>query len=188
MIFSLLDEIKNPVATTVSSNYDVPRSFSVSQGEKMKIGELGKATHTQIETIRYYEREGLLPETARTEGNYRVYGSGHVDRLSFIRHCRGLDMTLDEIRILLRFKDSPHENCAQVNDLLDEHIGHVATRIKELKVLERQLKTLREKCRESQLASQCGILTELSSASWHGHESSSNNGHVHGAHGLKRKP
>jgi len=106
----------------------------------MKIGELAKATHTQVETIRYYEREGLLPETARTEGNYRVYGNEHTDRLSFIRHCRGLDMTLEEIRVLLRFKDSPHENCADVNDLLDEHIGHVETRIKELKSLQRNSK------------------------------------------------
>lgn len=151
----------------------------------MKIGELAKATHTQVETIRYYEREGLLPETARTEGNYRVYDSVHVDRLSFIRHCRGLDMTLDEIRVLLRFKDSPHENCEQVNDLLDEHIGHVAARIKELRALERQLKTLRESCHESQQAGQCGILTELSSASRHVHEPVAPRGHVHGAHSLK---
>ncbi len=151
----------------------------------MKIGELAKATHTQVETIRYYEREGLLPETPRTEGNYRVYGSEHVERLSFIRHCRGLDMTLGEIRMLLLFKDSPHENCAQVNDLLDEHIGHVATCIKELKALERQLKTLRENCPESQQASQCGILTELSTASRHAHGSTARRGHVHGAHGLK---
>ena len=153
----------------------------------MKIGELAKAAHTQVETIRYYEREGLLPETPRTEGNYRVYGSEHVDRLSFIRHCRGLDMTLDEIRVLLRFKDSPHENCAQVNDLLDEHIGHVAARIKELKELERQLKTLRENCRESQQASQCGILTGLSTASLQDHGSTTSMGHVHGAHSLKGK-
>lgn len=146
----------------------------------MKIGELAKAAHTQVETIRYYEREGLLPETPRTEGNYRVYGSEHVDRLSFIRHCRGLDMTLDEIRVLLRFKDSPHENCAQVNDLLDEHIGHVASRIKELKALERQLKALRENCRESQQASQCGILTELSTASRSDCESATSRVHVHG--------
>ena len=74
----------------------------------MKIGELAKATHTQVETIRYYEREGLLPETARTEGNYRVYGPEHVERLSFIRYCRSLDMALNEIRALLRMKDSPH--------------------------------------------------------------------------------
>ena len=153
----------------------------------MKIGELAKATHCQVETIRYYEREGLLPETVRTEGNYREYGDEHVDRLSFIRNCRGLDMTLDEIRVLLRFKDSPLENCADVNDLLDEHIGHVAARIKELKVLERQLKTLRENCRESQQASQCGILSELSTASPQDHESTTRLGHVHGAHSLKGK-
>jgi Cd(II)/Pb(II)-responsive transcriptional regulator len=160
---------------------------ATAQGEDMKIGELAKAAHTQVETIRYYEREGLLPETPRTEGNYRVYGSEHVDRLSFIRHCRGLDMTLDEIRVLLRFKDSPHENCAQVNDLLDEHIGHVASRIKELKALERQLKALRENCRESQQASQCGILTELSTASRSDCESATSRVHVHGAHSLKGK-
>jgi len=153
----------------------------------MKIGELAKATHCQVETIRYYEREGLLPETVRTEGNYRVYGDEHVDRLSFIRNCRGLDMTLDEIRVLLRFKDSPLENCADVNDLLDEHIGHVAARIKELKELERQLKTLRENCRESQQASQCGILSELSTASPQDHESTTRVGHVHGAHSLSGK-
>lgn len=94
-------------------------------------------------------------------------------------------MTLDEIRVLLRFKDSPQENCAQVNDLLDEHIGHVAARIKDLRALERQLKSLRENCRESQQASQCGILTELSTASSRAHQSTGRSGHVHGAHSVK---
>ena len=60
----------------------------------MKIGELAKAAGTQVETIRYYEREGLLPLANRTEGNYRVYDSAHAQRLAFIRHCRCLDMTL----------------------------------------------------------------------------------------------
>ena len=87
--------------------------------------------------------------------------------------------------VLLRTKDAPHENCAQVNDLPDEHIDHVAPRIKELKALERQLKTLRESCRESQQARQCGILTELSSASRQVHEPATRRGHVHGAHSLK---
>ena len=68
----------------------------------MKIGELAEATGTQIETIRYYEREGLLPEPGRSTGNYRIYDRVHADRLSFIRHCRALDMNLDEIRVLLR--------------------------------------------------------------------------------------
>ena len=86
----------------------------------MKIGELAKATHTQVETIRYYEREGLLPQTVRTEGNYRVYGVEHLDRLSFIRNCRGLDMTPDEIRALLGYFFLAHSHrycrcCSQVN-------------------------------------------------------------------------
>lgn len=127
----------------------------------MKIGELARLTGAQVETIRYYEREGLLPETARTEGNYRIYGQAHVERLSFIRNCRSLDMTLDEIQVLLRFKDSPEVNCAAVNTLLDEHIGHVADRIRELHQLERHLKGLRKLCQEEQDAGHCGILNEL---------------------------
>ncbi len=91
----------------------------------MKIGELAKATGTQTETIRYYERVQLLPTAKRTESNYRVYDSSHVERLAFIRHCRSLDMTLDEIRVLLHFKDAPGENCGAVDALLQAHIGHV---------------------------------------------------------------
>jgi Cd(II)/Pb(II)-responsive transcriptional regulator len=124
----------------------------------MKIGELAVATQTQVETIRYYEREGLLPQAPRSEGNYRIYGPEHVERLAFVRHCRSLDMTLDEIRVLLRFKDAPQAECGEVNALLDEHIGHVATRIRELRQLEKQLKALRE-------AAHCGILNELVQAS-----------------------
>lgn len=128
----------------------------------MKIGELATATQTQVETIRYYEREGLLPQAPRSEGNYRIYGPDHVERLGFIRHCRSLDMTLDEIRVLLRFKDSPSEDCGDVNALLDEHIGHVAARIRELRALEKQLKALREQCVVAQDAGHCGILSGLS--------------------------
>ena len=68
----------------------------------MHIGELARRTGIQVETIRYYEREGLLPEPARSDGNYRVYGPGHLEQLQFIRHCRSLDMSLDEVRTLLR--------------------------------------------------------------------------------------
>lgn len=149
----------------------------------MKIGELARVTNTQVETIRYYEREGLLPATARSEGNYRIYGEAHAERLSFIRHCRSLDMTLDEIRVLLRFKDAPADNCGEVNALLDEHIGHVAERMRELRQLERQLKGLRELCREAQDAAHCGILAELSQvARQNPAGNSSAAGHVRGAH------
>jgi Cd(II)/Pb(II)-responsive transcriptional regulator len=148
----------------------------------MKIGALAAQTHTQIETIRYYEREGMLPNPKRSDSNYRIYDDTHAKRLSFIRHCRGLDMTLDEIRVLLRFKDAPTENCREVNDLLDEHIGHVAGRIKELRQLEKQLKVLRETCLGGQDAGHCGILNELTEVSRHAKSSRSREGHVHGAH------
>ena len=64
----------------------------------MKIGELATLTGCPVETIRYYEREGLLPAPSRSAGNYRQYDTAHVERLSFIRHCRSLDMTQEEIR------------------------------------------------------------------------------------------
>ena len=130
----------------------------------MKIGELARLAGTNVETIRYYERDGLLPVPARSEGNYRIYGETHAQRLFFIRRCRGLDMTLDEIRVLLHFKESPQENCADVNRLLDRHIGHVTQRMQELQELERQLIELRERCGEARDAAYCGILDGLSQA------------------------
>lgn len=129
----------------------------------MKIGELSKATGTPVETIRFYERENLLPVAERSEGNYRIYGAAHEERLGFIRRCRSLDMALDEIRALLQFKDAPQENCGRINALLDDHIGHVAARIRELKGLQLQLKALREQCKDVQGVPECGILKELSS-------------------------
>lgn len=128
----------------------------------LKIGELAKQTGSQVETIRYYEREGLLAAPARSAGNYRLYGPAHVERLQFIRHCRSLDMTLEEIRSLLAFRDAPEQNCGAVNDLLDEHIGHVAHRIGELQALEKQLKALRRLCRRTRATRDCAILNTLS--------------------------
>jgi len=152
----------------------------------MKIGELALTAQTQVETIRYYEREGLLPQAPRSEGNYRIYGSEHVERLAFVRHCRSLDMTLDEIRVLLRFKDEPQAECADVNALLDEHIGHVVTRIRELRLLEKQLKALREQCAGVREAAHCGILKGLT------HEASPTGGrtssaHVPGSHSARSR-
>lgn len=131
--------------------------------ELLRIGELAQRTDCLVETIRYYERENLLAAPARSQGNYRLYGAQHVERLQFIRHCRSLDMTLDEIRDLLQFKDAPEANCAGVNALLDKHIGHVAHRIAELKTLQRQLRELRALCQHAQAVKDCGILQELSS-------------------------
>lgn len=151
----------------------------------MKIGELARATGTPVETIRYYEREGLLHGAARTAGNYRVYERGHVERLSFIRHCRGLDMALDEVRALLRIKDTPEEDCGRVSELLDAHIGHVASRIRELKGLERQLRALRERCGDSRQARECGILSGLSSVPDPLPEPAAPRAHVGPVHGVR---
>ena len=112
----------------------------------MKIGELATATDCAVETIRYYEREGLLPEPARRESNYRLSTQAHVERLTFIRNCRTLDMTLDEIRSLLRLRDSPEGQCDSVNALIDAHIAHVQARIDGLQALQAQLLELRRQC------------------------------------------
>lgn len=124
----------------------------------MKIGELAQATGIGVETVRFYEREGLLPAPARSPANYRAYTAEHLGRLAFIRHCRSLDLTLDEVRVLLRVKDSPHDDCGEVNGLLEAHIAHVGYRVRELKALERELKQLRGQCGCSREAKDCGIL------------------------------
>ena len=148
----------------------------------MKIGELAVASSTPIETIRYYERQGLLPAPARTAGNFRVYDALHQDRLLFVRFCRGLDMSLDEVRVLLRFKDAPGEDCGDVNALLDEHIGHVSTRIRELRALEQQLKELRARCGLSQSTDQCGILSGMTRAAQASPTAKRIKGHLRSVH------
>ncbi|WP_296249194.1 Cd(II)/Pb(II)-responsive transcriptional regulator [Pseudomonas sp. UBA4194] len=127
----------------------------------MKIGELAKTTDCQVETIRYYEREHLLPPPARSDGNYRLYTQAHVERLTFIRNCRILDMTLDEIRSLLTLRDSPEDQCQSVNDLIDEHIHHVKARIDGLVALQEQLVQLRKKCHGGNNDEHCAILQRL---------------------------
>lgn len=128
----------------------------------MKIGALASKTGTSVETIRFYEKEGLLPAPERTAGNYRIYDVQHVERLTFIRHCRSLDMAMDEIKLLLRLKDAPDQSCGEVNRVLDQHIAHVDQRISELKSLQVQLSMLRAQCADESDAAHCGILKELS--------------------------
>ena len=127
----------------------------------MKIGELANKAGCQVETVRFYEREGLLPPPGRSEVNYRIYGEGHVARLQFIRHCRSFDMTLDEIRTLLRLRESRNENCHEVDELLDRHILQVEKRISQLLQLQQQLEDLRGACQVSRTAKDCGILHRL---------------------------
>jgi Cd(II)/Pb(II)-responsive transcriptional regulator len=150
----------------------------------MTIGELARRSGCGIETIRYYEHEGLLPRPGRTSGNFRWYGQDHAELLSFIRRCRALDMALNEIRILLRFRASPDENCREVNAILDTHMGHVEERIAELQSLEGQLKALRDKCSTTRSAEHCGILQGLSGAPENRDAPADN--HVQRTHSTKR--
>lgn len=129
----------------------------------MKIGELAAATHCPVETIRYYEKEGLLPQPGRTAANYRSYDESHVTRLRFIRNCRSLDMTHEEIRALLAFMDKHADDCSGVNQLLDDHIAHVDVRIAELTDLKKELQSIRAQCQEDQSVDDCGIIQGLAS-------------------------
>ena len=133
----------------------------------IKIGELATRTGATVETIRYYEKEKLLPEPARSQGNYRLYNKAHFERLQFVLHCRTLDMTLDEVRTLLQYRDKPDENCGEVNVLLDEHIDAVETRMKELVQLKQHLLALRQKCVTEAPAESCGLLHALADNSCH---------------------
>jgi Cd(II)/Pb(II)-responsive transcriptional regulator len=127
----------------------------------LKIGELAERSGCLVETVRYYERIGLLAPPDRSSNNYRAYNELHAERLLFIRHCRALDMTLDEIRTLLDFRETPGENCEGVNALLDKHIGHIVDRIANLSILEAQLRDLRSRCAATDSTGACEILHAL---------------------------
>ena len=127
----------------------------------MRIGQLAKSVQLGVDAIRFYERVGLLPEPERTASNYRAYSHFHLERLAFIRRCRGLDMSLDEIRALLQFCADPQRQCDAVNDMLDDNIAQVESRIDELQTLARELKRMRTLCRVPGKAKNCQVLKTL---------------------------
>ena len=130
----------------------------------MRIGELAKLTGCDVETIRYYEKTGLLPEPGRNDVGYRLYEPQHQERLQFIRHCRSLQMSLSDIRVLLDFRSRPSAECRGVNELLDHHINLIRVRMKALQSLELQLMSLRHKCEDPHSVEKCGILQNLNDA------------------------
>ncbi len=130
----------------------------------MRIGELGQATGVDIETIRYYEKAGLLPPPARTPNGYRAYGAAHLERLAFVRHCRALDVPLAEIRRLLDFVAHPDADCGDINRVIDDQLARTRARLKSMRALEKQLIALRRSCEAGHVAAECGILHELVSA------------------------
>ncbi|KAB2856329.1 MerR family transcriptional regulator [Sphingopyxis terrae subsp. ummariensis] len=126
----------------------------------MKIGELSRATGTNIETIRYYERIGLLPAPARTDANYRSYGDAHRARLRFVRHSRELGFTIDEIRSLLDLSDHPERDCADADRIASAHLEQVEAKIAQLSALRDELTRIVGRCRGG-LAGDCRVIEAL---------------------------
>ncbi len=125
------------------------------------IGELGAATGTKVETVRYYEKAGLLPKPARTSGNYRAYGRVELDRLSFIRRARDLGLSLDQVRALLSLSDNRDQPCAAVDDIARCHLDEVERKIADLQALRAELSRLLEQCQCGTVAD-CRIIETLS--------------------------
>lgn len=126
----------------------------------LTIGELGKATETKVETIRYYERIGLLPKPPRTDGNYRAYGKADLGRLSFIRRARDLGFPLDQVRALLSLSDDRGRDCATVDALARDHLAEVERKITDLTALRRELAALINSCNGGTVA-ECRIIEAL---------------------------
>jgi len=130
----------------------------------MRIGELATATGVDAETIRYYEREGLLTPATRQANGYRVYGQAHLEQLSFVRHCRALDIPLVDIRRLLGFLDASGNDCGDIDQLIEAQLTRVRVRLQSMRALELQLCELRKRCDAHQPVAECGILQELVAA------------------------
>lgn len=128
----------------------------------MKISELAQLAGCSTETIRYYEKINLLPKAPRNANNYRQYNASHIERLRFIRNCRSLDMTHEEIRHLLGFINSPETGCEPVTSIITEHLLHVDTRLQELNHLRQQLLQLQAACTHEGTTQACGILDHIS--------------------------
>lgn len=126
----------------------------------MKIGELARATGTVVETIRFYEKIGLMPPPARTDGNYRSYTPEHLRRLSFIRHARGLGFDVAEIRSLLDLSDKPTSDCGEVDRIATGHLEAVEAKITRLEALRGELARMVGVCRGGQIAT-CRVMEAL---------------------------
>lgn len=105
----------------------------------MKIGEIARRTGLKIETVRFYEAEGLVPAPIRSGGNYRLYDRSHLDRLSFIKRSRDLGFTLNQVRALLRLADDPRGSCAEADQIAAVHIAEIDRKLADLSALRGKL-------------------------------------------------
>ncbi len=134
----------------------------MSEKSSLSIGALGKATATKVETIRFYEKVGILPRPGRTAGNYRVYGPEHVRRLSFVRRARDLGFPLETVRAMLDLADQPDRPCGEVDALVREQLQDVERKIADLGRLRDELDRLANVCRGGRRIADCRIIEALS--------------------------
>ncbi|OAN99895.1 MerR family transcriptional regulator [Sphingomonadales bacterium EhC05] len=126
----------------------------------MFIGELAKKTNTKVETIRYYEREGILPAADRTDANYRDYSPVHLAKLTFIRRSRDLGFSMAQVRSLLDLAVDDDQPCAGVDAMAREHIINVDRKIADLTLLRAELSHLLNAC-DSERIGKCRIVEAL---------------------------
>ncbi|MEK9706743.1 MAG: helix-turn-helix domain-containing protein [Alphaproteobacteria bacterium] len=127
----------------------------------LTIGDLGRQTGCKVQTIRYYEQIGLMPEPLRTSGNQRRYNPGHAERLAFIRHSRELGFSLDAIRKLLDISDDPERSCETVDRIARDQLEEVDRRIRSLNAMKGELERMILQCRGDKVAD-CRIIEILS--------------------------
>ena len=111
-----------------------------------RIGAAARQSGVSPANIRYYEKEGLLSPGARGDNSYRLYSAADVHRLRFVRLCRAMDMSLDEVRTLLALDGQRPEDCRAASQTVEAHLQHVRQRLGELRVLERELRQLKTLC------------------------------------------
>ncbi|MHB8886324.1 MAG: MerR family transcriptional regulator [Methylovirgula sp.] len=128
--------------------------------KEFTIGQLAAQTGCKVQTIRYYEQIGLIPETARTSGNQRRYGRWHLERLAFIRHSRELGFPLDTIRELLSLVDDPERSCEAADRMASRHLDQVKNRIIRLGALKAELERMIVQCRGGRIAN-CRVIEVL---------------------------
>ena len=131
------------------------------KSDDLKIGDLARATGTKVVTIRYYERIGLLPLADRSAGNYRTFDAAALERLRFIRRCRDLGFSLDQVRELLDLSSDIERPCAEVDEITAVHLAEVERKITDLKALAQELRRISATCNGGGKISNCRILDAI---------------------------
>lgn len=131
-----------------------------SRVSALTIGALSRRTRVNIETIRFYERIGILPKPPRSAGGHRIYGQDELMRLGFVRRSRELGFSLDEVRGLLRLVDGGRYTCAEVKAITLNHLADVRGKIADLRRLERTLADVAGKCRGGKVP-ECPVIEAL---------------------------